>query len=63
MQLLLSGSGCVAYLRVLFEPNAVSGYFYGSDGLRSPVTMTRDPGTKEYEGEPEPDINADDYNK
>jgi len=55
--------GCVAYLRVLFEPNAVSGYFYGSDGLRSPVTMTRDPGTKEYEGEPEPDINADDYNK
>merc|ERR1712224_957490 len=44
--------GCVVYLRVLFEPGAVSGYFYGSDGLRSPITMTRDPGTKEYGGEP-----------
>ena len=74
--------GCVAYLRVLFEPGAVSGWFYGSDGLRSPITMSRDPGTneyvymrslntnpnpnagtKEYVGEPEPEIDPADYNK
>ena len=30
-------------LKCLFEP-VTSGYYYGSDGLRSPLTMTRDPG-------------------
>lgn len=55
--------GCNAYMRVLFEAGAISGHFYGSDGLRSPITMTRDPGTKEYGGEPESEINPADYNK
>ena len=41
-------------LKCLFEPVA-SGYFYGSDGLRSPLTVGRDPGTPEYEGEENPD--------
>ena len=35
--------GCVSAIKCLFEP-VTSGYYYGSDGLRSPLTMTRDPG-------------------
>jgi len=46
--------GCVSSLKCLFEP-VTSGYYYGSDGLRSPFTVTRDPGTPEYEGEDNPD--------
>ena len=46
--------GCVSILKCLFE-NVTSGYYYGSDGLRSPLTCTRDPGMPEYEGEPDPD--------
>ena len=38
----------------MFEP-VTSGFYYGSDGLRSPLTVGRDPGTPEYEGEEEPD--------
>ena len=45
--------GCVSSIKCLFE-DVVSGYYYGSDGLRSPLTMTRDPGTPEYEGEDNP---------
>eukprot|EP00565_Helicotheca_tamesis_P004433 CAMPEP_0185723374 /NCGR_PEP_ID=MMETSP1171-20130828/237_1 /TAXON_ID=374046 /ORGANISM="Helicotheca tamensis, Strain CCMP826" /LENGTH=279 /DNA_ID=CAMNT_0028391067 /DNA_START=16 /DNA_END=855 /DNA_ORIENTATION=+ len=41
--------------------DVVSGYYYGSDGLRSPLTVTRDPGTPEYQGEENPD--ASKYNK
>jgi carbonyl reductase 1 len=33
--------------KCLFD-NVVSGYYYGSDGLRSPMTVSRDPGTPEY---------------
>ena len=39
----ISEQGCVSALKCLFEP-VTSGYYYGSDGLRSPLTMTRDPG-------------------
>ena len=37
-----------------FNTEVISGYYYGSDGLRSPFTMTRDPGTPEYQGEDDP---------
>ena len=46
--------GTVSLLKCLFG-EVVSGYYYGSDGLRSPLTVTRDPGTPEYEGEANPD--------
>mmetsp|Transcript_36299 Transcript_36299/g.60112 ORF Transcript_36299/g.60112 Transcript_36299/m.60112 type:complete len:286 (+) Transcript_36299:73-930(+) len=45
--------GCKSSLKCLFEP-VTSGFYYGSDGLRSPLTMTRDPGTPEYKGEDNP---------
>jgi carbonyl reductase 1 len=47
--------GCVSSIKCLFDSSVVSGYYYGSDGLRSPLTCTRDPGTPEYGGEPNPD--------
>ena len=52
--------GCLSSIKCLFEP-VTSGYYYGSDGLRSPLTVTRDPGMPEYEGEENPD--ASKYNK
>jgi len=52
--------GCVSSLVCLFGPVS-SGYFYGSDGLRSPLTMNRDPGTPAYGGEDDPDPKV--YNK
>lgn len=52
--------GCVSGLVCLFD-DVTSGYFYGSDGLRSPFTMTRDPGMPAYEGEDDPA--QDKYNK
>jgi len=45
--------GCVSGLLCLFG-EVTSGYFYGSDGVRSPFTMTRDPGMPAYEGEDDP---------
>jgi NAD(P)-dependent dehydrogenase (short-subunit alcohol dehydrogenase family) len=51
--------GTVSLLKCLFG-EVTSGWYYGSDGLRSPLTVTRDPGTPEYEGEPDPD--ASKYN-
>jgi len=45
--------GCVAPLRCLFG-DVTSGFYYGSDGKRSPLTCTRDPGTPEYQGEAVP---------
>jgi len=53
--------GCVSALKCLYDEDVVSGYYYGSDGLRSPLTMTRDPGTPEYQGEDDPDATI--YNK
>jgi len=52
--------GCVSTIKCLFG-DVTSGWYYGSDGLRSPMTVTRDPGTPEYEGEENPD--AAKYNK
>jgi len=52
--------GCVSSLKCLFG-DVTSGCYYGSDGLRSPMTVTRDPGTPEYQGEENPD--ASKYNK
>ena len=46
--------GTLSITHCLFEA-VVSGCYYGSDGLRSPLTVTRDPGTPEYEGEENPD--------
>ena len=46
--------GTVSLIKCLFG-EVTSGWYYGSDGLRSPLTVTRDPGTPEYEGEPNPD--------
>ena len=45
--------GCKSSIKCLFEP-VTSGFYYGSDGLRSPLTMTRDPGMPEYQGEDDP---------
>ena len=45
--------GCVSSIKCLFG-EVTSGFYYGSDGLRSPLTMTRDPGTPEYQGEDDP---------
>jgi carbonyl reductase 1 len=44
--------GCVSSIKCLF--GHVTGCYYGSDGLRSPLTMTRDPGMPEYQGEDDP---------
>lgn len=52
--------GCVSSLKCLFD-DVTSGWYYGSDGKRSPLTCTRDPGTPEYEGEDNPDPKK--YNK
>jgi len=46
--------GCVSSLKCVLE-DVTSGHYYGSDGLRSPLTCTRDPGTPEYQGESDPD--------
>mmetsp|Transcript_59882 Transcript_59882/g.109641 ORF Transcript_59882/g.109641 Transcript_59882/m.109641 type:complete len:299 (+) Transcript_59882:74-970(+) len=51
---LSSEQGCVSGLVCLFNP-VTSGFYYGSDGLRGPLTMTRDPGMPEYKGEADPD--------
>lgn len=52
--------GCISSLKCLFG-DVTSGYYYGSDGLRSPLTCTRDPGMPEYGGESSPDPSI--YNK
>jgi len=52
--------GCVSSLKCLFD-DVTSGFYYGSDGLRSPLTVCRDPGMPEYQGEENPD--ATKYNR
>jgi len=52
--------GTVSSMKCLFG-DVTSGFYYGSDGLRSPLTCTRDPGTPEYQGEQTPDPKV--YNK
>ena len=46
--------GCKSTLKCLFG-DVESGFYYGSDGLRSPLTISRDPGAPEYQGEDNPD--------
>lgn len=46
--------GCVPALKCLFEL-VTTGSFYGEDGLRSPLTVNREPGTPAYLGEQNPD--------
>ena len=41
----------------------ISGAYYGSDGLRSPLTVGRDPGTPENQGEDESTIDPAKYSK
>ena len=54
--------GTVSYIKCLFG-EVVSGGYYGSDGLRSPLTVARDPGMPEYEGEDEDAIDRSRYNR
>jgi len=44
--------GTVSIRHCLFADRSKigNGYYYGSDGLRSPLTTTRDPGTPEFSG-------------
>mmetsp|Transcript_13102 Transcript_13102/g.31862 ORF Transcript_13102/g.31862 Transcript_13102/m.31862 type:complete len:279 (+) Transcript_13102:101-937(+) len=43
--------GTVSIRKCLFEELSGSGYFWGSDGLRSPLHCLRNPGDPEYDGE------------
>lgn len=42
--------GTVSLMKCLFEDLPGNGYFYGSDGLRSPLHVGRNPGEPEYDG-------------
>mmetsp|Transcript_10988 Transcript_10988/g.23288 ORF Transcript_10988/g.23288 Transcript_10988/m.23288 type:complete len:122 (+) Transcript_10988:255-620(+) len=42
--------GTVSLKKCLFEELPNSGYFWGSDGLRSPLHYMRNPGEVEYDG-------------
>ncbi|KAJ1450101.1 hypothetical protein M885DRAFT_448470 [Pelagophyceae sp. CCMP2097] len=57
---LTPAEGCKSTLKALFG-DVTSGWYYGSDGLRSPWTCARDPGMPEYGGEADPDAKV--YNK
>ena len=59
---LTAEEGTVSLRKCLFD-DVVSGCYYGSDGLRSPLTMTRDPGMPEYKGEDETKLERATYNK
>ena len=44
--------GTVSLRKCLFDDlSGKSGYFWGSDGLRSPLHCGRNPGEEEYDGE------------
>ena len=42
--------GTVSLIKCLFGDLPASGYFWGSDGLRSPLHYMRNPGEPEYDG-------------
>ncbi|KAL1499069.1 hypothetical protein AB1Y20_013584 [Prymnesium parvum] len=44
--------GTVSIRKCLFQPLAGNGWYYGSDGLRSPYHYMRNPGEPEYDGTP-----------
>mmetsp|Transcript_36050 Transcript_36050/g.61491 ORF Transcript_36050/g.61491 Transcript_36050/m.61491 type:complete len:153 (-) Transcript_36050:3363-3821(-) len=46
----LPHEGTISLLKCLFEDLPSSGYFWGSDGLRSPLHYCRNPGEPEYDG-------------
>lgn len=46
----LPHEGTVALRKCLFDELPASGYFFGSDGLRSPLHYLRNPGEVEYDG-------------
>jgi len=45
--------GTVSLHHCLFAELEGNGYYYGSDGVRSPLTFMRNPGEPAYKGEPE----------
>ena len=59
---LTAEEGTVSLRKCLFG-EVETGFYYGSDGLRSPLTMTRDPGMPEYKGEDEFTLERATYNK
>jgi len=50
--------GTVALKRCLFGDLGGNGYYFGSDGLRSPLHWMRDPGSPEYDGTPGAPVDA-----
>ena len=46
----LPAKGTVAPLKCLFDARS-HGWYYGSDGKRSPIDRYREPGTEEYNGD------------
>jgi len=46
----LPHEGTVSITKCLFEELPASGYFWGSDGLRSPLHFLRNPGEPEFDG-------------
>ena len=40
----------VSTMKLLFDDSVTSGLYYGSDGLRSPMSFYRKPGSDEYDG-------------
>jgi hypothetical protein len=44
--------GTVAIKKLLFEPLSGNGWYYGSDGMRSPYHFMRNPGEPVYDGVP-----------
>ena len=44
--------GTISTMRCLFDELPGNGLFFGSDGLRSPIHVPRNPGEPEYDGKP-----------
>ena len=44
--------GTVSTMKCLFDELPGNGFYYGSDGLRSPLHFMREPGVPEYDGQP-----------
>jgi NAD(P)-dependent dehydrogenase (short-subunit alcohol dehydrogenase family) len=50
--------GTAAIRQLLFEPTRGNGWYFGSDGVRSPYHFMRNPGEPEYDGVFHPPTNA-----
>ena len=44
--------GTVSTMKCLFDELPGNGFYYGSDGVRSPLHFMRNPGEPEYDGKP-----------